>query len=196
MWIMIAFMVSVALLALLVMGVYNGLVGRKNRYQNAFAQIDVQLRRRYDLIPNLVETAKRYLSHERDTLEAVIAARNTALGAVRTAAQSPGDAQAMQQLASAESALQTGLGRLMVVSESYPELKANDTMRGLSEELTSTENKVAFARQAYNDAVAEYNTAREVFPAVMLAGMFGFSSAALLEAVESAEQRSAPKVAF
>ena len=196
MWIAISFVVAVALLALLVMGVYNGLVGRKNRYQNAFAQIDVQLRRRYDLIPNLVETAKRYLSHERDTLEAVISARNAAIAAERSAAQSPGDARAMQQLASAESALQSGLGRLMVVSEAYPELKANDTMRGLTEELTSTENKVAFARQAYNDAVAEYNTAREVFPAVMLAGMFGFSSAALLEAVDAAEQRNAPKVAF
>ena len=196
MWIAISFLVLVALFAFVTMGVYNGLVGRKNRYQNAFAQIDVQLRRRYDLIPNLVETAKRYLSHERDTLEAVIAARNAAVAAERTAAQSPGDARAMQQLASAEGALQSGLGRLMVVSEAYPELKANDTMRGLSEELTSTENKVAFARQAYNDAVAEYNTAREVFPAVMLAGMFGFSTAALLEAVESVEQRSAPKVAF
>ena len=196
MWIAISFLVLVALFAFVTMGVYNGLVGRKNRYQNAFAQIDVQLRRRYDLIPNLVETAKRYLSHERDTLEAVITARNAAVAAERTAAQSPGDARAMQQLASAEGALQSGLGRLMVVSEAYPELKANETMRGLSEELTSTENKVAFARQAYNDAVAEYNTAREVFPAVMLAGMFGFASAALLEAVESAEQRSAPKVAF
>jgi LemA protein len=196
MWIAVSFLVLVAVAALLVMGTYNGLVGRKNRYQNAFAQIDVQLKRRYDLIPNLVETAKRYLSHERDTLEAVIAARNAALGAARSAAQSPGDARAMQQLASAESALQSGLGRLMVVSEAYPELKANGTMRELSEELTSTENKVAFARQAYNDAVAEYNTAREVFPAVMLAGMFGFSSAALLEATESAEERRAPKVAF
>ena len=192
-WIVIGILVAIGVWLI---AVYNGLVGRKNRYQNAFAQIDVQLRRRYDLIPNLVETAKRYLSHERDTLEAVIAARNAAVAAERSAAQSPGDAQAMQKLATAESALQSGLGRLMVVSEAYPELKANDTMRGLSEELTSTENKVAFARQAYNDAVAEYNTACEVFPAVMLAGMFGFSSAALLEAVDSAEQRSAPKVAF
>ena len=196
MWIAISFLAAVALAALLVMGIYNGLVGRKNRYQNAFAQIDVQLKRRYDLIPNLVETAKRYLSHEQGTLEAVITARNAALGAARSAAQSPGDARAMQQLASAEGALQSGLGRLMVVSEAYPELKANTTMRELSEELTSTENKVAFARQAYNDAVAEYNTAREVFPAVMLAGTFGFSSAALLEVVESAEERRAPKVAF
>jgi LemA protein len=196
MWIAIGFLVAVALAALVVMGIYNGLVGRKNRFQNAFAQIDVQLKRRYDLIPNLVETAKRYLSHERDTLEAVIAARNAALGAARSAAQAPGDARAMQQLASAEGALQSGLGKLMVVSEAYPALKADGTMRELSEELTSTENKVAFARQAYNDAVAEYNTAREVFPAVMLAGMFGFSSAALLEVIDSAEERRAPKVAF
>jgi LemA protein len=192
----IGFLVAVAVFALLVAGVYNGLVGKRNRYKNAFAQIDVQLKRRYDLIPNLVETAKRYLSHERETLEAVVAARNTALQASRVAAQQPGDAQAMQQLASAEGALSSGLGRLLVVSEAYPELKANQTMRELSEELTSTENKVAFARQAYNDAVTEYNTAREVFPAVLLAGSFGFAPAALLEVVESPEERRAPKVAF
>jgi LemA protein len=192
----IGFLVAVAVGALLVAGVYNGLVGKRNRYKNAFAQIDVQLKRRYDLIPNLVETAKRYLSHERETLEAVVAARNTAQQAARVAAQQPGDAQAMQQLASAEGALSSGLGRLLVVSEAYPELKANQTMRELSEELTSTENKVAFARQAYNDAVTEYNTAREVFPAVLLAGSFGFAPAALLEVVESPEERRAPKVAF
>ena len=192
----IGFLVAVAAVALVVAGVYNGLVGRRNRYKNSFAQIDVQLKRRYDLIPNLVETAKGYLSHERMTLEAVMAARNVAQSAARSAAAHPGDAQAMQKLASAEGALSSGLGRLMVVSEAYPELKANQTMRELSEELTSTENKVAFARQAYNDAVTDYNTAREVFPAVLLAGNFGFTPAALLEVVESAEERKAPKVAF
>jgi LemA protein len=192
----IGFLVAVGVFALLVAGVYNGLVGKRNRYKNAFAQIDVQLKRRYDLIPNLVEIAKRYLSHERETLEAVVAARNTALQAARAAAQQPGDAHAMQQLASAEGALSSGLGRLLVVSEAYPELKSNQTMRELSEELTSTENKVAFARQAYNDAVTEYNTAREVFPAVLLAASFGFAPAALLEVVESPQERKAPKVAF
>jgi LemA protein len=198
MWIAIAFIPAVALvvLALLVIGTYNGLVARRNRYKNAYAQIDVQLKRRYDLIPNLVETARGYMKHEREALEAVITARNAAYGAAQAAAQNPGSAGAMQSLASAEGALNAGLGRLLALSESYPDLKANTTMRDLSEELTSTENKVAFARQAYNDAVTEYNNRREVFPAVLFAGVLGFGDAALLEATESTEERQAPKVAF
>jgi LemA protein len=196
MWIAIGFLVALVLLALLVVGTYNGLVARRNRYKNAYAQIDVQLKRRYDLIPNLVETARGYMTHERETLEAVIKARNAAFGAAQAAAQNPGSPAAMQSLASAESALGAGLGRLLALSEAYPDLKANTTMRDLSEELTSTENKVAFARQAYNDAVTEYNNAREVFPAVLFAGVFGFGDAALLEATESAEERRAPKVSF
>jgi LemA protein len=196
MWIAIGLLVALVVVALLVIATYNGLVSRRNRYKNAYAQIDVQLKRRYDLIPNLVETAKGYMKHERETLEAVIKARNAAYGAAQVAAQNPGNPGAMQSLASAEGALSAGLGRLLALSESYPDLKANTTMRDLSEELTSTENKVAFARQAYNDAVTEYNNAREVFPAVLFAGVFGFGDAALLEATESAEERKAPKVAF
>jgi len=196
MFVAISFLVVVAVIAMIVIGTYNGLVGKRNRYQNAFAQIDVQLKRRYDLIPNLVETAKGYLAHERETLEAVIAARNTALAAERSAAERPGDPNAMKALSTAEGALTAGLGRLMVVSESYPELKANTTMRELSEELTSTENKVSFARQAFNDSVTEYNTSRQSFPAVIFAGAFGFVDAALLEVIESAEERKAPKVSF
>ena len=196
MWIAIGFLAALVLLALLVIGTYNALVAKRNRYKNAYAQIDVQLKRRYDLIPNLVETARGYMKHEREALEAVIKARNAAFGAAQAAAQNPGDPQAMQSLASAEGALGAGLGRLLALSESYPDLKANTTMRDLSEELTSTENKVAFARQAYNDAVTEYNNGREVFPAVLFAGAFGFGDAALLEATESAEERRAPKVSF
>jgi LemA protein len=196
MWIAIGFLVLVALLALFVISTYNGLVSRRNHYKNAYAQIDVQLKRRYDLIPNLVETVKGYMKHERDALEAVIKARNTAYGAAQTAAQNPGDPSAMRALAGAEGALNAGLGRLIALSESYPDLKANTNVRELSEELTTTENKVAFARQAYNDAATEYNNAREVFPAVLFAGMFNFAAAALLEAIESAEERKAPKVAF
>jgi LemA protein len=196
MWIAIAFIVVLVVLVLLVIGTYNGLVARRNRYKNAYAQIDVQLKRRYDLIPNLVETVKGYMKHEREALEAVIKARNAAYGAAQAAAQNPGSPGAMQSLASAEGALNAGLGRLLALSESYPELKASANMRELSEELTSTENKVAFARQAFNDAVTEYNNAREVFPAVLFAGVFGFGDAALLEATESAEERKAPKVAF
>jgi len=196
MWIAIVFIATLVLFALFVIGTYNGLVGRRNRYKNAYAQIDVQLKRRYDLIPNLVETVKGYMKHERETLEAVIKARNMAYTAAQSAAQNPGDPSAMKSLSSAEGQLQAGLGRLLALSESYPDLKANQNMRDLSEELTSTENKVAFARQAYNDSVTEYNSAAQVFPAVMFAGMFGFTSAALLEATESAEERKAPKVAF
>jgi LemA protein len=196
MWIAIGFLASVALLALLVISTYNKLVGRRNHYKNAYAQIDVQLKRRYDLIPNLVETVKGYMKHERDALEAVIKARNAAYGAAQAAAQQPGNAEAMRSLASAEGALNAGLGRLLALSESYPELKANTNVRDLSEELTSTENKVAFARQAYNDAATDYNNARETFPALLFASAFNFAAAALLEAIESLEERKAPKVAF
>ncbi len=196
MWVALIFLALIAVSALFVIGTYNGLVGKRNRYKNAYAQIDVQLKRRYDLIPNLVETVKGYMKHEKDTLEAVIKARNLAYNAAQGAAQSPGDPNAMKSLASAEGALSAGLGRLMALSEAYPDLKANTNMRDLSEQLTSTENKVAFARQAYNDSVTDYNVAREVFPAVMLAGMFGFTSAGLLEVIESQSERQAPKVSF
>jgi LemA protein len=180
---------------LFVIGIYNGLVTLRNRYKNAYAQIDVQLKRRYDLIPNLVETAKGYLSHERGTLEAVIAARNAAASANTRAAQNPGDASAMKDLSGAESALTGTLGRLFALAEAYPDLKANTTMMTLMEELTSTENKVSFARQAYNDAVTAYNTRREVFPANIFAGMFNFAPAELF-VTDAPEQREAPKVKF
>jgi LemA protein len=176
--------------------IYNGLVAMRNRFKNAFAQIDVQLKRRYDLIPNLVETAKGYMAHERQTLEAVIAARNTAVGANQRAAANPADGAAIQGLAAAESGLTGALGRLFALSESYPDLKANQNMMQLSEELTSTENKVAFARQAFNDEVMSYNTRVESFPDNIIAGMFQFKSAELLQATESAEERKAPKVSF
>lgn len=195
-WFSIAVIVLVVVGALLIVSIYNGLVTKRNRYKNAFAQIDVQLKRRYDLIPNLVETAKGYMKHERETLESVIRARNAAYTAAEAASKNPGDPSAMQKLASAEGALTAGLSKIIVMSEAYPELKANTTMRELSEELTSTENKVAFARQAYNDSVTEYNNAREVFPAVVVAPMMGFSEAALLEVIESQAERAAPKVAF
>src|SRR6188508_1924949 len=166
----------VVILGLWAVGIYNGLVTLRNRFKNAFAQIDVQLKRRYDLIPNLVETAKGYLKHERETLEAVIKARNIALAASQTAASNPADGNAMKGLVNAEAGLAGALSRLMVVSEQYPELKANQNMMQLTEELTSTENKIAFARQAYNDSVMTYNTTRETFPNVLFAGMFGFQS--------------------
>jgi LemA protein len=175
--------------------IYNGLVTARNGYKNAFAQIDVQLTRRYDLIPNLVETAKGYLAHERGTLEAVIAARNTAFAGLKTAAADPGNAAAIAHLSSAEGALGGALSRLLAVVEAYPDLKANQTMSQLMEELTSTENRVAFARQAYNDAVLAYNNARESFPGNLLAGMFNFQSASMLE-IESPEKRTAPQVKF
>ena len=177
-------------------GIFNGLVGLRNRYRNAFAQIDVQLKRRYDLIPNLVEAAKGYLTHERETLEKVIAARGAAMGAAQKAAAAPGDPAAMQGLAQAEGVLGGALGRLMAVFEAYPDLKANQNVMQVQEELTSTENKIAFSRQAYNDNVMEYNTKRESFPDTIFAGMFGFTPATLLEATESAEERKAPKVSF
>jgi len=176
-------------------GIYNGLVTARNGYKNAFAQIDVQLNRRYDLIPNLVEVAKGYIKHERETLEAVIAARGAAMSGLSAAKANPGDAGAMQQLGAAEGQLTGALGRLMAVSEAYPDLKANQTMMQLSEELTSTENKVAFARQAYNDSVMSYNNRREVFPSSIIAGSSGFLPAALLEITEPAK-REAVKVSF
>jgi LemA protein len=186
----------VVALGVWVVSIYNGLVARRNRFKNAFSQIDVQLKRRYDLIPNLVETAKGYIKHERETLEAVIKARNTAAGAAQAAGASPGNPAAMQALGQAEGALTGVLGRLMAVAEAYPDLKANQNMLALQEELSSTENKVSFARQAYNDSVMEYNTGRESFPGNIFAGMFGFSAAELLQATESAEERKAPQVRF
>src|SRR5881397_114673 len=178
-----------------VVGGYNALVTLCNRYKNAYSQIDVQLKRRYDLIPNLVETAKGYLQHERGTLEAVITARNAAVSANTRAAQNPGDASAMKEIASAESALSGVMSRLFALAEAYPNLKANTTMMSLMEELTSTENKVSFARQAYNDAVMTYNTRREVFPTNFVAGMFHFEPAVLFE-IEKPEEKEAPKVSF
>ena len=176
-------------------GIYNGLITARNAFKNAFAQIDVQLTRRYDLIPNLVEVAKGYMAHERDTLEAVVKARAAAVSGLSAAKANPGDPGAMQQLAAAEQGLGGALGRLMVVSEQYPDMKANQNMMQLSEELTSTENRIAFARQAFNDSVMAYNNRREVFPSNIVAGMFNFVAAALLEITEPAK-REAPKVAF
>ncbi len=182
-------------LIVLVVGIYNRLVVLRNRNKNSWSQIDVQLQRRYDLIPNLVETCKGYLAHERQTLEAVIAARNQASGAREKAAINPADPNAMKALMGAEGALTGALGRLFAVAEAYPDLKANQNMMSLQEELTSTENKVAFARQAYNDSVMAYNTDRESFPNVLFAGMFGFQEAPLWE-VQSAEAKQAVKVSF
>lgn len=181
--------------AMFVVGIYNKLVALRNRFKNAYAQIDVQLKRRYDLIPNLVETAKGYIKHERGTLEAVIAARNAASSANAGAAANPGDPASMKQLAGAEGALTGALGRLFALSEAYPDLKANTTMLSLMEELTSTENKVSFARQAYNDSVMVYNTRREVFPSSVIASTFHFIATELF-VIEKPEQREAPKVSF
>jgi LemA protein len=183
------------ILGVTVMGIYNKLVTMRNRYKNAYAQIDVQLKRRYDLIPNLVETAKGYMAHERGTLEAVTQARNIAYGAAKAAAENPGDSTAIKGLASAEAGLGGALSRLLMVSEQYPDLKANQNMMQLTEELTSTENKISFARQAYNDSVMVYNTDREVFPSNLIAGMFNFAPAELF-VVDKPEQRDAPKVSF
>jgi LemA protein len=188
-------LVIVAVLGLWLMSVYNGLVRARNAYKNAFAQIDVQLTRRHDLIPNLVEVAKGYMKHEREALEAVVTARTGAVNAQANAAANPGDADAMQQLGGAENMLTQTLGRLFALSEAYPDLKANQNMMQLSEELTSTENRVAFARQAFNDAVMNYNNRRETFPASLIAGTFGFQPAALFE-IEEPGQREAPKVQF
>jgi LemA protein len=181
--------------ALWAMGIYNGLVTLRNRFKNAFAQIDVQLKRRYDLIPNLVETAKGYLSHERETLEAVIAARNGAASAGQKAASDPSDPEAIKQLMGAETALTGAMSRFFALSEAYPDLKANQNMAQLSEELSSTENKVAFARQAYNDAVMIYNTKREVFPAVLFSALLGFREAQMFEITDE-QERKAVKVSF
>lgn len=176
-------------------GIFNRLVKLRNRYKNAFAQIDVQLKRRYDLIPNLVETAKGYLKHERETLEAVINARNQAVSAGKAAADNPGDPDVMKGLMGAETLLTGALGRFFALAEAYPDLKANQNMMQLSEELTSTENKVSFARQAYNDAVMNYNIRRETFPDMIVANTTGFGPAELFE-IEAPEQREAPKVSF
>jgi LemA protein len=178
-------------------GVYNGLVTARNAFRNAFAQIDVQLQRRFDLIPNLVETAKGYLTHERQTLEAVIAARGAAVSGLAAAKASPGDPAAMAELGQTQGMLNSALGRLLAVAEAYPDLKANQNMMQLTEELTSTENRVAFARQAYNDSVMAYNNRREVFPSSIVAGMFNFAPAALLDIpADRAQVREAPQVRF
>jgi len=192
-WILLIIVVAVVFWAV---AIYNGLVALRNRFKNAFAQIDVQLKRRYDLIPNLVEVAKGYIKHERETLEAVTQARNTAQTAAAAASAAPGSPAAMQALGAAETQLTGVLGRLMAVAEAYPDLKANQNMMALQEELSSTENKVSFARQAFNDSVMEYNTRRESFPANIFAGMFNFGPAELLQATESPEERKAPQVKF
>ena len=194
---LIVVLVVVAILFFYGVGIYNQLVALRNRYQNAFAQIEVQLKRRYDLIPNLVETAKGYLSHERETLESVIAARNAAAAGLAAAAADPGNAAAIKELAGQEGALSGALGRLNVVMEAYPDLKANQNMMQLSEELTATENKVAFARQSFNDQVMAYNTYRQSFPPVVFAGVFGHASdASLLEFEDSDKIQEAPDVSF
>ena len=193
--ILLAIVVAVAFWGV---GIYNGLVTSRNGYKNAFAQIDVQLQRRFDLIPNLVEVARKYMAHERETLEAVIAARSAAQSGLSAAKANPGDPEAMATLAAAQGQLNAGLGRLLAVAEAYPDLKANQNMMQLTEELTSTENKVAFARQAFNDAVMAYNNRREAFPGNIFAGLFGFVAAMLLEIpVDKRDQvREAPKVQF
>jgi len=185
----------VVIAVFMIIGIYNRLVALCNQFKNAFAQIDVQLKRRYDLIPNLVETAKGYMKHERETLEAVINARNQAASAGKAAAANPGDPAAMQSLLGAEGMLAGAMSKMMLLVEQYPDLKANQTMSQLMEELTSAENKVAFSRQAYNDAVMHYNTARENFPAVLFVNAFGFQPATLFEITE-AQERVAPKVSF
>ena len=190
------FLLALIGLAVWAVSVYNGLVSYRNRFRNAFAQIDVQLKRRHDLIPNLVETAKGYMKHERETLDAVIRARNGAAAAVQAARADPGNPQAMQALQQAEGQLNGVLGRLFALAEAYPDLKANQNMMALQEELTSTENKVAFARQAFNDSVMEYNTRCQSFPDNLFAAFFKFSPAELLQATESAEERAAPQVSF
>ncbi len=185
----------IVLLAMFIAGIYNGLVTLRNRYKNAYSQIDVQLKRRYDLIPNLVEAVKGYMAHEKGTLNEVIEARNRAMSAGQQASANPGDPNAMQKLNQAEGQLGGALGRMFALSEAYPDLKANTNMLQLQEELTSTENKVSFARQAFNDAVTAYNTKREVFPNVIFAGMFGFFPAELFQ-VESEAVKEAPKIKF
>ncbi len=193
----IIILVILAVIIFMIIGIYNKLVTLKNRFENAFSQIDVQLKRRYDLIPNLVETAKAYISHERETLEAVIQARNQAMKGLEAASANPGNPAAMMDLSQAEGLLSGALGKLNVVVEAYPDLKANQNMMQLSEELTSTENKVAFSRQAFNDAVTMYNTYKQTFPPVVLAGFFGHSEdASLLEYEDAQAMQQAPKVSF
>lgn len=191
----IVLLIVAAVVLLMIVGIYNGLVTLRNRYKNGFAQIDVQLKRRHDLIPNLVEVAKGYLKHERETLEAVIAARNQAVQLSEKAAANPASPGVVQQLSSAEGVLSGALGKLFALAESYPDLKANQNMMQLHEELSSTENKISFARQAYNDAVMTYNTAREKFPAVLFSGMFGFAPADLFE-ISAPQEREAVRVSF
>ena len=194
-WILIGLAVVALIVVMWAVGVYNGLVTLRNRFKNGWSQIDVQLKRRYDLIPNLVEVAKKYLDHERGTLEAVIQARNQAVSAQGRAGADPADGDAVRGLMAADGVLTGALGKMFALAEAYPDLKANTTMAQLSEELTTTENKVAFARQAYNDAVMAYNTARELFPASIIAGATGFQSAQPYE-IDNATQREAPKVSF
>ena len=195
--ILLVFLALVVGVALWAVGIYNGLVTSRNGWKNAFAQIDVQLQRRFDLIPNLVETAKAYMGHERETLEAVVAARSAAQSGLAAAKAHPGDEAAMAQLAASQGQLNGVLGRLMAVAEAYPDLKANQNMMQLSEELSSTENRVAFARQAYNDAVMGYNNRRETFPSSVVAGMFNFAHAAMLDIpADKPQVREAPKVQF
>ncbi|HEY5811207.1 MAG TPA: LemA family protein [Terrimicrobiaceae bacterium] len=186
---------GIGLATLFAIGQYNSLVTLRNRYKNSFSQIDVQLKRRYDLIPNLVETAKGYLTHERETLAEVISARNSAYSADAKAAANPGNPQAMKELMGAEAGLSGALGRLFAVAEAYPDLKANQNMLQLSEDLTSTENKISFARQAYNDAIMAYNTRREVFPSNLIAGIFSFAAAELFQ-IEDPIEKTVPKVSF
>jgi LemA protein len=193
--VLIVVLVLVLLVVFWGVAIYNRLIAARNGFANAFAQIDVQLTRRYDLIPNLVETARAYLKHERETLEAVISARNTAVSGLKAAAADPGSAAAVAQLSGAEAGLSGALGRLFALAEAYPDLKANTTMMQLSEELTSTENRVAFARQAFNDAVMGYNNAREMFPNSIVAGSFGFKPAKMLDS-PAPEKREVPKVSF
>jgi LemA protein len=192
-WVILAIVVVLVVWAI---AIYNGLVALRNRFKNAYAQIDVQIKRRNDLIPNLVEIVKGYLKHERETLEAVIKARNSAVSAAQAAAAAPGNPAAMQALSQAEGALSGVLGRMFALAEAYPDLKANQNMISLQEELSSTENKVAFSRQAFNDSVMEYNTKRESFPDTIFAGMFGFGPAELLQVIKSEEEREAPKIKF
>jgi len=192
----IIFIALLILLGFYFVNIYNSLVTLKNRFKNAFAQIEVQLKRRHDLIPNLVETVKGYIKHERETLEAVVEARNQAVSGLKSAAQNPGDKQSMEALAGAEAGLTGALGKLFALAEAYPDLKANENMMQLNEELTSTENKVAFSRQAYNDAVMSYNIYKQSFPAVLVAGFLGHGEDAGLLEFESAEIAEAPKVHF
>ena len=193
--VLIVILVLLAILVIWGVGIYNRLIASRNNFRNAFAQIDVQLTRRYDLIPNLVETARAYLKHERETLESVISARNSAMAGLKAAAANPGSAAALEQLSGAEAGLAGALGRLFAVAEAYPDLKANTTMMQLSEELTSTENRVAFSRQAFNDAVMGYNNTREVFPNSLVAGWFSFEPAKMLDA-PAPEKREPPRVSF